>query len=430
MSPPRVVAAGLLALVPVLAGCSDRAVVNASQAPAAVPVTVGESLRKTVPIQVSAVGNVQALTTVGVKSQINGQVVAVHFKDGQELKRGDLLFTIDARPFEAALRQAQATVARDTAQLGQAEAALGQREAEVQQAQANLERDLAQLENARTQERRYRGLVEKELIAREQYDQIRTNLTALEATVQAGRAAIENAKASLVAARAAVENARAVIRANEAAVDSARLQLGYTTIRSPLDGRTGSALVQAGNIVKANDESPMVVINQVRPISLTFAVPEQYLDDVRHDVRRARAGRPLRVEARLPNQSQVIATGELTFVNNTVDPQTGTVQLKATFANADNALWPGQFLEAVLTLSERTAVVVPSPAIQPGQRGPYVFVVKPDLTVEARPVQPGLRLGAETIVDRGLEPGERVVTDGHLRLVPGAKVEIKPAQSS
>ena len=409
-----------------LGGCSDGASGKTPQTAPPVPVAVAEATQKTVPIQVTAVGNVQALTTVGVKSQVNGQLMQVSFKEGDLVKQGDLLFTIDPRPFEAALRQAEANVARDTAQLHQTEASLVQREAEVQQAQANLERDRAQLENARTQEQRYKTLMEKDLIAREQYDQIRTNMTALEATVQAVRAAVDNAKASLTAARATVENARATIRAGEAAVDSARLQLGYTTIRSPLDGRTGNLLVQAGNIVKANDDNPMVVINQVRPIQLSFAVPERYLEDIR----RFRAAGPLQVEAQLPNEKRVLATGELSFINNAVDAQTGTVQLKATFANADGALWPGQFLEAALILTRRTAVVVPAQTIQPGQRGPYVFVVKPDQTVEARPVRPGPRLGGEIIVDDGLKPGERVVTDGQLRLTPGARIEARRPERS
>lgn len=421
MTPRRLAMLGMLALALALAGCSDGASGKTPQAPPPVPVAVGEAVQKTVPIQVTAVGNVQALTTVGVKAQVNGQVVQVHFKEGQDVKRGDLLFTIDPRPLEAALRQAEATVARGTAQLRQTEAAVGQREAEVQQAQANLERDLAQQENTRAQEQRYRTLLDRELIAREQYDQIRTNMAAMQATVQADRAALENARASLAAARAAVENARAVIRADEAAADSARLQLGYTTIRSPLDGRTGNLLLQDGNIVKANDDNPMVVINQVRPIYVTFTVPEQYLGDIR----RFRAAGSLRVEVRLPDRMRTVAGGELTFINNTVDPQTGTVQLKATFANTDNALWPGQFLDAVLTLTQQSAVVVPSQAIQPGQRGPYVFVVKTDQTVEARQVQPGSRLGPETIIEQGLQPGERVVIDGQLRLIPGAKIEVK-----
>src|SRR6266571_4361907 len=379
-----------LAAALLLTGCSDSAAGKPARnaAPPAVPVTAADAVEKTVPIQLSA---------VGIKSQVNGQIVQVHFKEGQDVRKDDLLFTIDPRPFEAALRQA--------------EAALRQRQAEVQQAIANLERDTAQLANARVQERRYKALVEKELVAREQYDQLQTNLAAMEATVQADRAAVENAKASE--------------RAAQANVDNARLLLGYTEIRAPIDGRTGNLLVQNGNVIKANDDSPLVVINQVHPIYVSFSVPEQHLADIR----KYRARGPLRVEARLPRQLETIATGELTFVNNAVDQTTATIQLKATFSNTDNALWPGQFLDVVLTFTSRTAIVVPSQAIQPGQQGPFVFVVKPDATVESRPVAPGTRLGAETIIEQGLRAGERVVTDGQLRLVPGAKVEIRPAKA-
>jgi membrane fusion protein, multidrug efflux system len=388
-----------LAGVLLLAGCSDNAAGKARVQVPPVPVTVSDVLERTVPVQLTAVGNAQPYTSVGIKSQVNGQIMEVRFKEGQDVRKDDLLFVIDPRPFEAALRQA--------------EAALGQRQAEVQQAQANLERDLAQLQNAKVQEGRYRDLVDRELIAREQYDQLRTNWAALEATAQADRAAVENAKAAT--------------RAAQANVDSARLQVAYTAIRAPIDGRTGNLLVQNGNIVKANDDNPIVVINQVHPIYVSFAVPEQYLPDLKKYYRAAGA---LRVVARLPRQQETLATGDLTFVNNTVDQTTGTIQLKATFANTDNALWPGQFLDVSLVLTSRTAIVVPSQAIQPGQQGSYVFVVKPDQTVESRPIVPGTRLGAETIIEQGLRAAERVVTDGQLRLVPGAKIEIRSSKAS
>ena len=390
------------ALVPaamlMLAACSDNAAGKARVQLPPVPVTVGEAVEKTIPVQLTAVGNAQAYTTVGIKSQINGQLVEVRFKEGQDVRKGDLLFVIDPRPFEAALRQT--------------EAALSQRQAEVRQAQAAVERDSAQLENARTQERRYRELVAKELIAREQYDTLNTNMTAMQATVEADRAAVENAKAALQAAQANVDNAK--------------LQLGYTTIRAPIEGRTGNQLVQNGNIVKANDDNPIVVINQIHPIYVSFAVPEQYLSDIK----KYGSAAALKVIARLPRQQETLATGQLTFVNNTVDQTTGTIQLKATFANEDNVLWPGQFLDVSLVITSRTAIVVPSQAIQPGQQGPYVYVVKPDQTVESRLVTPGARLGAETIVDKGLKPAERVVTDGQLRLVPGARIEARPPKAS
>ena len=400
---PRLLAAGvawaLAASLP-LAGCSDDATGKPSRAaaPPAVPVTAADAVEKTVPLQLTAVGNAMPYTSMAIKSQVSGQIVQVHFKEGQDVAKGELLFTIDPRPFEAALRQA--------------EAALVQRQAEGQQAVANLERDTAQLANARVQERRYRELVERELVAREQYDQFQTSLATMEATVQADHAAVANAHASA--------------RAAQALVDNAKLQLAYTTIQAPIDGRTGNVMVQVGNVVKGNDDSPIVVINQVHPIYVSFSVPEQHLGDIK----KYRAEGSLRVEVRPPHQTQTLATGALTFINNAVDQTTATIQLKATFPNTDNALWPGQFVDVVLTLTSRAAIVVPSQAIQAGQQGPFLFVVKADQTVESRPVVVGTRLGAETIVEQGLRAGERVVTDGQLRLVPGARVEIKPVKPS
>jgi multidrug efflux system membrane fusion protein len=415
----------LVALAAVVAGCSDRASGTQRAAPPAVPVLVADAVRRDVPLDVGVIGTVQALTTVGVKSQVSGQVIKVNFTEGQDVKAGQLLFTIDPRPFEAVLAQAQANVGRDTAQMRQAEAAHAQRQAEVQQAIANLDRDQAQLENARVQEKRYKTLVDKELVAREQYDQFRTNLAALEATVQADRAAVDNARAAAQAAYAGVDNARAVIRADEAIVETVKLNLDYTTIRAPMEGRTGNLMLQAGNVVKANDDNPMVVIAQIHPIYVSFAVPQQHLATIKQ----YNAAGPLTVRATAPGAAKP-TIGRLTFVNNTVDPTTGTIQLKGTFDNADNMLWPGQYVEVVLTLTMESAVVVPSQAVQPGQQGPYVFVVKPDSTVQPRSVELGRRLATETIVTKGLTAGERVVTDGQLRLVPGARVEIKAQKTS
>ena len=419
-----------LALVAIIAGasgCSDRSggTAKAQGPPPPVPVGVATAEQRLVPVQVAAVGNVQAIATVGVKSQVAGQITQVHFTEGREVKRGDLLFTIDQRPFEAALQQAQANVGRDTAQLHQMEAALAQRQAEIVQAQANLERDQAQWEMARTQDARYKDLVNKELVAREQYDQVRTTLAALSATVQADRAALENAKASVRAAEAQMENARAAIKAGEALVEAARLQLGYTTIRAPMEGRTGNLLVQAGNVVKNNEDNPLVVIAQVHPIYVSFAVPEYHLATIK----KYRAEGTLKVEA-VPGDTKRPVTGVVTFVNNAVDATTGTIQLKATFQNSDSALWPGQFVDVGLTLTAENAIVVPTQAVQAGQHGPYVFVVKPDSTVESRSVKPGRRLAREVVVDQGLKAGERVVTDGQLRLMPGARVEVKPQRTS
>jgi multidrug efflux system membrane fusion protein len=391
-------ALALMAALALFAGCSDSGRAQTkSGPPPAVPVGVATVEQRVVPLQVLAVGNVQAYTTVGVKSQVAGQIMTVHFKEGDEVKRGDLLFTIDQRPLQAAVRQAEANVAKDRAQLHQAE--------------ANLDRDVAQLENARVQEKRYGELVRKELVAREQYDQYRTAMAALEATVQADRAA--------------VENARAAITADEAMADSARIQLGYTTIRAPMEGRTGNLLVQAGNVLKSNEDNPLVVIAQIRPIYVSFGVPEGQLAAIKTYRERG----TLKVEAVLDG-GQKNVVGAVTFMNNTVDPTTGTIQLKATFPNADHSLWPGQFVDVALTLTTESAAIVPAQAVLNGQKGSYVFVVKPDSTAEARPVKIGRRMAREVTIETGVTVGERVVTDGQLRIVPGARVDAKPQKPS
>jgi multidrug efflux system membrane fusion protein len=391
-------ALALVTLALFAAGCSDRATAQtAPAAPPAVPVAVADAVERMVPLTVSAVGNVQAYSTVAVKSQVAGEIREVHFTEGRDVKRGDLLFTIDPRPFETALRQA--------------EAALGQRQAEVSQARATVARDVANHEWAMAQEKRYRELLSQELIAREQYEQLRTNANALEASVRATRAAEDNARAAVAAAQAAVDNAR--------------LMLSYTKIHAPIDGRTGNVMGQRGNLVKANDDTSLVVIAQIHPIYATFGVPEQHLTAIK----RYQTADGLKVKAQVADQGG--ASGTLTFMNNTVDPTTGTIQMKATFPNTQNILWPGQFVEITVTLSSEKAVVVPTQAIQPGQQGPYVFVVQPDMKVVARKIEPGRRVEGETLVTRGLAAGERVVTDGQLRLVPGAKVDIKaPAKAS
>ena len=421
-------AAALLASLLGVAGCSESPAGGAQTRPApapAVPVGAATAEQRLVPVQVTTVGNVQAYTTVGVKSQVAGQIQQAHFTEGHEVKRGDLLFTIDPRPLQAALRQAEANVVKDRAQLRQMEAAVAQRQAEVTQALANLERDVAQFENARVQEQRYATLVQKELVAREQYDQVRTALAALQATVAADRAAVENSRASARAAEAMVDNGRAAIQADEALVETARLQLAYTTIRAPMDGRTGNLLVQGGNVLKSNEDNPLVVIAQIRPIYVSFSVPEPNLTAIK----KYRDAGALKVEAMLDGGRRTIV-GAVTFMNNTVDPTTGTIQLKATFPNADSALWPGQFVDVALTLTSEQAVLVPTQAVQAGQQGSFVFVVKPDSTVESRPVKVGRRLPRELVIEQGVKAGEQVVTDGQLRLVPGARVEIKPQKPS
>jgi len=366
--PLFIVVFGLLLLVIFSSACSN----DKSRKPVSVPIPVIVStvIQKTVPVQLRAIGNVQAYSTVTIKSKVGGELVRVHFAEGQEVKKGELLFTIDPRPYEATLKQAE----------------------------ANLERDLVQAKNAQEDVRRYEFLVQKGVVARQQYEKFRTDADALEATVLADRAAVENAK----------------------------IQLGYCSIRSPIDGRTGSFIVQQGNIIKAEDIN-LVVINQIVPIDVGFSVPEQFLPEIK----KYTASGKLQVEALVPMNEERPEKGVITFIDNAVDSNTATIRLKGTFANREKKLWPGQFVNVVLTLTtEPNAIVIPSQAIQTGQEGQYIFVVKEDLTVESRPVIAGRSANNETIVQKGLQVDEKVVTDGQLRLYPGAKVEIKTSDSA
>jgi len=412
-----------------LAGCSNagtgQAQAKASAARDAVPVTIDTAASKSVPLQIRAIGTVQAYATVTLKSQVDGEVAHIHFAEGQEVKKGDLLFTLDQRALEATLRQAEAVVARDTAQLQQAEAVVAQTMAAEKQAEAVLARDTAQLENALSQVRRYQGLIDEGAISKELYDQVQTTAAAMQATIQADQAAVTNARASIRAAQATVENVKAAIKADQAVVENARVQLGFTAILAPMDGRTGNLLIRVGSAVKARDDTAqMVVLNQIHPIYVSFSVPEQSLADIKKYL----AAGSVTVQALARGQGSSPATGTLSFVNNTVDATTGTIQLKATFPNGEGTLWPGQFVDVVVTLTvQPDLVVVPSQAIQTGQQGQYVYVARPDQTVELRPITAGRTIDGETVVEKGLQAGETVVTDGHLRLVPGARVQVKAA---
>jgi multidrug efflux system membrane fusion protein len=360
-----------------------------------VPVAVATAEQKSMPVQIQAIGSVEAYTVVSVKSQVGGELVKVHFKEGQDVKKGDLLFTIDRRPFEAALAQAQATLA--------------QHQAQVRQAEANLARDQAQLENARVEEERYKKLVGGGFVAREQYDQFLT--------------AYKTAEATLEADKAAVATARALVRADESLVEAAQLNLAYTEIRSPVDGRTGSLMLHEGNVVRSGgtSDSTLLVINQIQPIYVSFTVPQQQLSAIKTYMQAGTLG----VEA-LPAGETRPERGVVTFVDNAIDPATGTVRLKASFPNTEKRLWPGQFANVTLTLTvDPQAIVVPSQAVQTGAQGPYVFVVKPDSTVENRRVVVARTQGSDTVISSGLQPGEQVVTDGQPRLTSGAKVEIR-----
>lgn len=358
--------------------CSDKSVAGKPTQPAQaspavmpqmppVPVTVGEASLKTVLVQVRVIGAGEAFSTVNVKSQVDGRVESVHFQEGQDVKKGDLLFSIDSRPFEAA----------------------------VQQAEANLARDQALLKNAKAQAQRYEALFKSGIVSKDQYDQFNTNEASLEATVKADQAALETDK----------------------------IQLGYCSIYAPIDGRTGNLMVHSGNTVKSGDAT-LVVINQISPIYVDFSVPEQHLPEIK----KYQAQGNLQVQAIVPQDEDHPEEGKVTFINNTVDNTTGTILLKGTFPNPDKRLWPGQFVNIVLTLTAmHDAVVVPSAAVQTGQQGQYVFVVKGDGSVEIRPVVPGTVLAGEEVIEKGIQSGERVVTDGQLMLYPGAHALIRNA---
>lgn len=357
-----------------------------------VPVTVAMVTQKSVPVEIQVIGNVEAYSTISVKAQLGGELTNVYFREGDFVKKGDPLFTIDPRPFEASLNQAVATVAKDEASLGQA--------------RANLARDSANLRYQQSQANRYDELFKGGIISKDQTEQL--NATA-DATTQA-----------VAADKAAIESAQAELQAAKAAVDSSRVQLGYTNIKSPIDGRTGNLTIKQGNVVATNLE--LITITQIEPIYVTFSVPEAQLSDIK----RYMAERKLEVRARLQDELGTEETGVLTFVDNAVDTTTGTIKLKGTFENHDRKLWPGQFVRVTLRLSTRpNAVIVPNQAIQTGQNGTFVYVVKPNRSVEVRYVTASLRVDQDMVVDKGLEPGETVVTEGQLRLAPDSRVVVR-----
>ena len=333
----------------------------------AVPVTIAPVAQKAMPIEIQVIGSAEPYSTVAIRSQITGQLNVVNFREGDIVRKGQVLFELDKRPLVAALEQAQ----------------------------ANLQRDMAQAANAEVQATRLQQLVDRGIAPRDQGDTAKTSVVAMNATVEADRAAVENAK----------------------------IQIQYATIPSPLTGRTGALMVHLGNLVRANDQTPLVVINDVAPISVAFSIPEARLTELR----RYMSGGSLTVTA-TPQGSDRSSTGRIAFIDNAVDQNTGTIRIKGTFPNEDGRLWPGQFVNVIVTLTtDPKAIVVPSVAVQTGQQGTFVFAVKQDQTVEMRPVTVARTRGAESVIATGIGPGDTVVTDGHLRLVPGARISVKQA---
>ena len=331
-----------------------------------VPVATATVSEKAIPLEIDIIGTVEAFSTVSVRAQLTGELTSVKFKEGDDVRKGQVLFTLDRRPLESAL----------------------------QQARANLQRDTAQAANARAQAQRYQDLAVRGIATKEQVDTTQTAAAALDATLGSDRAAVDNAT----------------------------VQLQYATIAAPITGRTGALMVHEGNLVRANDAAPLVVINQVTPIYVSFGIPESRLPELKQYMARG----SVKVAALAPNDTAGASLGRITFVDNAVDPTTGTIRIKGTFANDTRHLWPGQFVNVTVTLTTDThAVVVPAAAVQTGQQGQYVFVVKADQTVELRPISVARAADAETVIKQGLKPGETVVTDGQLRLTSGSRVSVK-----
>jgi membrane fusion protein, multidrug efflux system len=339
-----------------------------ASAPQAVPVVVAAVIRKPVPVRLEAIGTVQPIATVVVKSRIDGQIVKVPIHDGQEVKAGDTLFVLDSRAVEAQARQAEAQLARDRAEFA----------------------------NAKREAERQAQLVSKNYTAAATYDTAQTKAATLEATV----------------------------RADEAALDNMKVQITYYTITTPIDGHVGAVLLKVGNNVKANDTITLATVNQLHPIYVAFSVPQRELPAIRE----ASVGHELQVTATVPGDSGAPETGKLAFIDNAVDSTTGTIALKAVFDNANDHLWPGQFVNASLTLRvEPNALVIPTQAVQVGQNGSYVYVINADKTAEPRDVTIRRSVGADSVIAKGLSEGEQVVTDGQLRLTKGTLVEPRPA---
>jgi membrane fusion protein, multidrug efflux system len=353
-------------LITLIAGGCSKGKMTGPMARPPSAVLVAKAVSRTIPNQLHEIGNVEAFATVNIKSRVEGELVAIHFREGDFVARGQLLFSLDSRPFVAALNLEQ----------------------------ADLEKDQAQLVKADTDEKRFSFLLKESVGSREQYDQAHATAAALRATVIADQAAIE----------------------------TARLNVEYSQIRSLIDGRTGNLQSHIGDLIKADADNPMVTITQVQPIYVAFSVPEGELPAVRMNLETHR----LEVDAAIPNSPETPEHGVLAFIDNTVDKTTGTILLKGLFQNENRRLWPGEFVNTTLTLNEiRNAVLVPSQAIQTGQNGTFVFVVDNRMQAHLRQIVAGAQIGGDTVIERGIEPGETVVTDGQMLLAPGARVKIR-----
>ena len=387
-------------------GCTNKAAQQGFERPPA-PVTVTEAVMQDVPNYIDAIGKTVAREVVSIQSQVSGRITKIHFTDGANVKKGDMLFTIDTRPFEANLRQAQANVSKDVALKKQAE--------------ANLAKDVAQAKYGEVELKRYRTLVEQGVVSREQYDQAQSNSESLKATVEADRAAVHSADES--------------IKVDTAAVDSAKVELSYCYIHSPIDGRAGQRLVDIGNVVNPGGatgnnsgsatsgppSNSLLVIERIDPIYADFTIPQDSLATVQEQMHEG----TLKTEVHLPDSDDMIA-GQLTFLDNAVQNATGTINLRATIPNTGHQFWPGRFVNIRLVLSTiHGAVLVPATAPQMSAKGSFVYVVKPDSTAEQRPVTLGQRQGDLVVVDQGVQPGERVVVNGQIGVTPGGKVRVE-----
>lgn len=358
-----------------------------------VPVTITKVSTKDVPVEIQVVGNVEASSTITVRAQVTGELTKASVQEGDYVKAGELLFSIDRRPIEAEIAQVQANLQRLIAAQNVAE--------------ANLARDKAQSDYAKAQSDRYQQLQKEGIISKEQAGQYSTQYDVSLQVVAADRAAVESAKADILAMRASLENSK--------------VKLTYTEIRSPINGRTGNLTVKQGNLVNSSTQD-LITINQVQPIFVTFSVPESQLPAIKNYMAQGK----LIVMAKPPDESAAPETGSLTFVDNAVDMTTGTIKLKGTFPNTNLKLWPGLFVRVTLRLTmQQNALVLPNQAVQTGQEGPYVYVVKEDRSVENRKIVTGLRVDQDLVIERGLQAGETVVLDGQLRLAPGMKVQIR-----